>query len=74
MGVGTTNWEYRLIEVGNWELARMHQVLSELEHQGWQLDAVYDSDSAIAAGPESSLHLWLRRPSDPHPGRIRASA
>jgi hypothetical protein len=71
MGLGQSNWEYRLIEVGNWELARLHKVLSELEGQGWQLDAVYDSQEAATAA-ETAVHMWLRRPA--HPGHIRASA
>jgi hypothetical protein len=54
-------FEYKLLEAGNWQFERLHDVLAQEQRQGWQLDSVYGGEPGAG---EPLLQVWLRRPAE----------
>jgi len=48
-------WEFRLVDAGQLEFARLHQVLKDLKRLGWRLEAANINESGDA------LKLLLKR-------------
>jgi hypothetical protein len=48
-------WEFRLVEAGQLEFAKLHQVLTDLKRLGWRLEAANIDDGGDA------LRLLLKR-------------
>ncbi len=60
MDAGAASTEYQLLAVGDLELWQIHDVLVDLERQGWQLDTTYDAEHPVG-GAGAALDLRLKR-------------
>lgn len=60
MDTGAASTEYQLLAVGDLELWQIHDVLVDLERQGWQLDTTYDAENPMG-GAGAALDLRLKR-------------
>jgi len=48
-------WEFRLVDAGQLEFAKLHQLLTDLKRLGWRLEAAKSDDGGDA------LRLLLKR-------------
>jgi hypothetical protein len=56
-----SGWEYMLLNIGDWEFGRVHETLSELTRQGWELSHAVGADSVSLRPDSGALLLRLRR-------------
>jgi hypothetical protein len=56
--------EYKYLDVAGCSFGELHNILTRLRHDGWELDRVLGPEQlpeTALYGKPGELHLWLRR-------------
>jgi hypothetical protein len=57
-----SSWEYKILDVGDWEFGRIHDALADFRRQGWELACAVGAGAPRLRPESGGLLLRLRRP------------